>query len=77
MNPVLDFISGKKTYIMAGLAIAYLAVCQFTGKAPSEDIIGIFGFLGITFLRMGVTKTAQTIEHVHEHVEAIEKKVEG
>jgi len=77
MNQVAQFISGKKTYLIAAAAIAYLAICQFTGKAPSEEIMGMFGFLGLTFLRMGVTKTDKALEHVHEHVEAIEKKVEG
>lgn len=72
MNQLIEFISGKKTYLVAAAAIAYLAVCQFTGKAPSEEIMGMFGFLGLTFLRMGVSKTNQALEHVHQHIEAIQ-----
>jgi len=72
MNEVLQFFSGKKTYLVAGAAIGYLALCQFTGKNPSEEIMGMFGFLGLTFLRMGVTKTDKALEHVHEHIEAIQ-----
>jgi len=62
MNQALEFISGKKTYLVAAGAIVYLAICQFTGKAPSEEIMGMFGFLGLTFLRMGVSKTAQAVQ---------------
>ena len=72
MNQLIELISGKKTYVVAGAAITYLVLCQFSGKAPSEEIMGIFGALGLTFMRMGVSKTEKTLEHIHEHVEAMQ-----
>ena len=62
MKQVIEFLSGKKTYLVAGAAVVYLVVCQFTGKTPDDSILSVFGFLGLTFLRMGVTKAVQAAQ---------------
>lgn len=54
MNTFTQFLSGKRTYLVAVAAIAYLLVCQYTGQKPDETILGIFGALGLAALRAGI-----------------------
>lgn len=51
---LLSKLKGRRTYIVAGAAIAYLVICQFTGKRPDESVMGIFGALGLVTLRAGI-----------------------
>jgi hypothetical protein len=76
MDKALEFISGKKTYLVTAAGIVYLVACQFTGKTPDESILGIFGFLGVSFLRMGVSKTAQAVQQMKESLPE-QPKAEG
>lgn len=61
-----EFLKGKKTYIVAGVAFGYLVVCQFTGKSPSTEIMGILGALGLATLRAGVSSPPATEPTVEE-----------
>lgn len=54
MNTFTQFLSGKRTYLVAIAAIAYLLLCQYTGQKPDETILGIFGALGLAALRAGI-----------------------
>ena len=53
-----SLLEGKKTYIVGTLALLYLAACQFTGRAPDTQVLSLFGFLGLTFLRSAVARQA-------------------
>jgi len=56
MNALSSFLVGRRTYIVAALALAYLLWCQFQSLQPNESIITIFGFLGLGFLRSAVSR---------------------
>ncbi len=56
MKDLLGFLDGKKTYIVCGLAVGYLIVCQFAHTSPDQTILGIFGALGLGALRSGLSK---------------------
>lgn len=53
LTNLLATLEGRRTYLVAAAAIAYLVICQFTGKKPDETIVGIFGALGLAALRAG------------------------
>lgn len=57
MNTLTQFLSGKRTYLVASIAIAYLLYCQQTKQTPDETILGIFGALGLAALRAGIPAT--------------------
>lgn len=54
MNSFLSALSGKRTYLIALLAIGYLVYCQATHQKPDETILGIFGAMGLATLRAGI-----------------------
>ncbi len=54
MNSFLSALSGKRTYLIALLAIGYLVYCQATKQQPDESVLGLFGALGIATLRAGI-----------------------
>ena len=39
-------LTGKRTYLIALLAIGYLIYCQVTKQTPDETILGLFGRSG-------------------------------
>lgn len=53
-------LRGQRTFITCILALIYLIGCQWLGKIPNESVIGIFAFLGLTFLRAAVSPSAPT-----------------
>ena len=57
MNSLTQFLAGKRTYLVASIAIAYLIYCQQTKQTPDETILGIFGALGLAALRAGINPT--------------------
>mgnify|MGYP000149067150 CR=1 FL=1 len=57
MNTLTQFLAGKRTYLVASIAIAYLLYCQQTKQTPDETILGIFGALGVAALRAGIPAT--------------------
>ncbi len=54
MNSFLSALSGKRTYLIALLAIGYLVYCQATKQQPDESVLGLFGALGLGTLRAGI-----------------------
>lgn len=50
-------LQGKKTYIVAGVTIAYLIGCQIAKAKPDETILGILGSLLAAALRSGMQST--------------------
>ncbi len=54
MNSFLEALSGKRTYLIALLAIGYLIYCQATKQKPDESILGLFSALGLASLRAGI-----------------------
>lgn len=54
MPSLFAALTGKRTYLIALLAIAYLIYCQATNQTPDETILGLFGALGIATLRAGI-----------------------
>lgn len=54
MPSFLAALTGKRTYLIALLAIAYLIYCQTTHQKPDETILGLFGALGLATLRAGI-----------------------
>lgn len=54
MNAFSSFLTGRRTYIVAALALFYLLWCQFQHQRPDDSVITIFGFLGLGFLRAAV-----------------------
>ncbi len=54
MNSFLSALSGKRTYVIALLAIGYLVYCQATKQQPDESVLGLFGALGLATLRAGI-----------------------
>jgi hypothetical protein len=55
---MIQFLQGKKTYITAAIGVI-LTGCQVMGyiDMPTfNTIVTILGFLGLSFLRAGVTK---------------------
>lgn len=62
MNSIVQLLAqlqGRRTYIVAGCAAAYLIICQFTGKLPDESILGIFMALGLATLRASLSTNGQ------------------
>ena len=57
MNTLTQFLAGKRTYLVASIAIAYILYCQQTKQTPDETILGIFGALGLAALRAGIPAT--------------------
>lgn len=60
LSNLLANLEGRRTYLVAAAAVAYLVICQFTGKKPDETIIGIFGALGLAALRAGFAGQSAT-----------------
>jgi len=56
MDPIMTWIDGKKTYITAG-AILVCGVLDHYGITIPEYVWGALAALGLTFLRMGVSKS--------------------
>ena len=56
MNAFSSFLTGRRTYIVAALALVYLLWCQFQHQSPDDSVITIFGFLGLGFLRAAVSR---------------------
>lgn len=56
MQPLLQLIEGRKTYIVAGLAILYLFGGDQGWWIINEHIMGILGFGGLAALRSGIKK---------------------
>ena len=56
MQPLLNLIEGKKTYIVAALAVIYLFGGDQGWWKMNESILGIFGFGGLASLRSAVKK---------------------
>ena len=54
MPSFLAALTGKRTYLIALLAIGYLIYCQATKQKPDETILGLFGALGLATLRAGI-----------------------
>lgn len=57
LKGALGALRGNRTFLTCILALAYLVGCQWLGKVPDESIIGIFAFLGLSFLRSAVGAT--------------------
>ena len=58
---MLQSISGKKTYIMAGLTILYAGAGYWTGNLDFNTAVQmILGAGGLSALRAGVTKSGPT-----------------
>lgn len=57
MQKILDFLSGKKTYIIA-LVAAALAFANAMGWTIPEYVWALLGALGLGTLRAAVQKTA-------------------
>ena len=55
MKKVLEFLQGKKTYIVA-IAVAACAVLKFYGVEVHEVVWPVLGALGLGFVRAGVEK---------------------
>lgn len=51
MASLFSALTGKRTYLIALLAIGYLIYCQATHQKPDETILGIFGAMGLAMLR--------------------------
>lgn len=67
MHPIaqfLDALRGKRTYLVCGAALIYLIACQFSGRAPSETILGIFASLGVATLRASIASGARSVPGV-------------
>ena len=60
MNPVLQWLQGKKTYIIALITVAYLVVQGSTGAMPWPDAIKLI--LAALGLGIGVNSTLQRID---------------
>ena len=54
MASLFSALTGKRTYLIALLAIGYLIYCQVTKQTPDETILGLFGALGLATLRAGM-----------------------
>lgn len=59
MNKVLDFLNGKKTYIVA-VVIAVTAGVQALGYTVPEWVYALETALGLGAIRVGVTKSGPT-----------------
>jgi hypothetical protein len=57
MKTLLDFLSGKKTYLVAAGAIAYLVGSDLRWWPLNTEVLGIFGSLGLITIRAGIAKT--------------------
>lgn len=55
-NKLRQKVSGKKTYLLASAAIAYLIGASLDWWPLNEQVMGIFAFLGLTTLRAGIAK---------------------
>lgn len=55
MQKVIEFLSGKKTYIVA-LVAAAMAFCQAMGWAIPDYVYAILGAVGLGTLRAAVNK---------------------
>lgn len=59
MKEVLEFLDGRKTYIVAALGIIYIFGGDQGWWRLNEAIAGMLGFGGIVTLRAGMKKEAQ------------------
>lgn len=55
MKKVIEFLSGKKTYITA-IVIGVCAACQAAGIVVPEYVYAILGALGLGAVRAGIKK---------------------
>lgn len=56
MQSILDFLSGKKTYVIA-IATGILAGLQAYGIVIPDYVYALLGAIGLGTLRAGVTKS--------------------
>lgn len=62
-SKVKEFMTGKKTYIVAGLGVLQALLCTVTGEISlmefiqSPEVIQVIGFIGLASARAGVDKT--------------------
>lgn len=56
MQALLTFLEGKKTYVIAALAVLYLFGGDQGWWIINENIMGILGFGGLASLRSAVKK---------------------
>lgn len=64
MQPIAQFfdaLRGKRTYLVCGIALAYLFICQFAGRHPDDNILGILAALGVASLRAGIASAARPV----------------
>ena len=59
MEKVLDFLNGKKTYIVA-VVIAVTAGVQALGYTVPEWVYALESALGLDAVRVGITKSGPT-----------------
>jgi hypothetical protein len=59
MNQVLDFLSGKKTYILAGLGTIVVGLWMFgvIDQATADYVLAAIGLGSIAALRAGIAKS--------------------
>lgn len=65
MDAILNFLSGKKTYLMSGLALVVMGLWLFgvIDQAVAEKALVALGFGGAISLRAAVAKSeAQAVE---------------
>lgn len=56
MQALLTFLEGKKTYVVAAIAVLYLFGGDQGWWKLNESILGILGFGGLAALRSGIKK---------------------
>lgn len=56
MNALKEFFDGKKTHLVAAVAIAYLFGGDQGWWVINSEILGILGFAGLSTLRAGIKK---------------------
>jgi hypothetical protein len=59
MDPIMQWLDGKKTYITAA-AILVCGILEYKGIKVPEYVWGALAALGLGFLRLGVTKSGPT-----------------
>lgn len=62
MNEIIEFLKGKKTYIIT-VAMVFLGVLQGLGVfALPEAVWVVLAGLGLAFIRAGVNKVADAVK---------------
>lgn len=66
MKAILEFLSGKKTYVVAVL-VAALGVCQgMEWFAVPDALYALLGAIGLGTLRAGVNKAAKATKDLKD-----------